>query len=72
MVSTEFLDTTMSGYEIGEYKGKLPPTIKADRKGNTLIIRNPPADFYKWMGKEKKSRISSFFSRFSLRKLFVL
>ncbi len=71
-LSLRFLDTTMSGYEINEYKGKLPPTIKADRKGNTLIIRNPPADFYRWVGKEKKSRISSFFSRFGLRKLFVL
>lgn len=71
-LSIKFKDTTMSGYEIDEYKGKLPPTIKADRKGNTLIIRNPPADFYKWMGKEKKSRILSFFFRLNPRKLFVL
>ncbi len=72
-LSVRFLDSTMSGYEIDEYKGKLPPTIKADRKGNTLIIRNPPVDFYKWMGKESKpkSRILSFFSRLNPKKLFV-
>lgn len=43
----------MRPWEVMDYQGYLPQTIKYTRKGNTIIIENP-REFDKWLGKPLK------------------
>ncbi len=45
----------MQPWDVKEYQGYLPQTIKCKRKGNTLIIENPE-EFNRWLGKSLKNR----------------
>jgi hypothetical protein len=39
----------MQHWEINDYRGYLPQTIKYQRKGNTIVIENP-SEFDRWLG----------------------
>jgi len=45
----------MQHWEINDYQGYLPQTIKYQRKGNTIIIENPK-EFDKWLGQRPQAR----------------
>ncbi len=45
----------MQHWEINDYQGYLPQTIKYQRKGNTIIVENPK-EFDKWLGRPPQSR----------------
>ncbi|MBI4180768.1 MAG: phospholipase D family protein [Chloroflexi bacterium] len=48
----------MQLWEIIDYQGYLPQTIKYQRKGNTIIIENPK-EFDKWLGQPPKTGMLS-------------
>lgn len=50
----------MQHWEINDYQGYLPQTIKYQRKGNTIIVENP-GEFDKWLGQPPQAR--GFLSR---------
>ncbi|MCL0046611.1 hypothetical protein M1N18_01365 [Dehalococcoidales bacterium] len=45
----------MQHWEINDYQGYLPQTIKHQRKGNTIIIENP-TEFDRWLGQPPQAR----------------
>ena len=45
----------MQHWEINDYQGYLPQTIKYQRKGNTIIIENP-TEFDRWLGQPPQAR----------------
>ncbi len=47
--------SNMQFWEVNDYQGYLPQTIKYRRKGNTLIIENPN-QFNKWLGQPPQAR----------------
>lgn len=55
------LSGDMQHWEINDFVGYLPQTIKYRRKGNTIIVENPK-EFDKWLGQPPKAR--SLLSRF--------
>lgn len=48
----------MQPWEINDYQGYLPQTVKHYRRGNTIIIENP-SEFDKWLGSPQKRNIVS-------------
>ena len=50
----------MQHWEINDYQGYLPQTIKYQRKGNTIVVENPK-EFDKWLGQPPQGR--GLFSR---------
>jgi len=50
----------MQHWEVNDYQGYLPQTIKYQRRGSTIVIENPK-EFDKWLGKRPRS--SSFLTR---------
>ncbi len=63
------LSKDMQPWEVKDYEGYLPQTVKYKRTGNTLSIENPK-EFYKWLGQPPPSRnpISRLFTRLLKRK----
>jgi len=45
----------MQHWEINDYQGYLPQTVKCRRKGNTIVIENP-AEFDRWLGPPPKGQ----------------
>ncbi len=54
----------MQHWEINDYQGYLPQTVKHQRRGNTIIVENPK-EFDRWMGESAQSRsmLSRLFKR---------
>ena len=44
----------MQHWEINDYQGYLPQTIKYQRKGNTIVIENP-GEFDRWLGQAPRT-----------------
>jgi len=44
----------MQHWEINDYQGYLPQTVKYQRKGNTIIIENPK-EFDRWLGQPPRA-----------------